>query len=107
MLPLTNPLPLVLAIATTFGVLMHDTQVDHATTVAIVNPVSATNYAASEVTSRLNEHVHVERMSVLNELGAHRSTNPRTQTRDDDHHYIQPKRLTSNGGDGVSLWPSV
>ena len=106
-LALLNPVPLAFAIATTFGVLMHDTRVDHATKIAISAPAPAAEYAGSE-TSKINDqqHVHVEKVSV-GSLNAARSANPRTQVRDDDYRYIQPKRLIGGADDKTTLWPSV
>ena len=107
-LALLNPVPLAFAIATTFGVLMHDTRVDHATKIAISAPAPAAEYAGSETSKTTNEqqHVHVEKVSV-GQLNAARTANPRTQVRDDDHRYIQPKRLIGGSDDKTSLWPSV
>ena len=101
MLPFTNTLPLLLAIATTFGVLMHDTQIDHATTVAIVNPASQANFASSEVLSRSNEHVHVEKVASSNQ------NTFQTQVRNDDRKYIQVKKSVYDGNDSYGLWPST
>jgi len=109
MTPLTNPLPFVFIFATVFGVLMHDTQADHATTVAIANPTVYTNFASSEVVSRTNEqHVHVEKVSVsgAGEAGTTR-INPHTQARDDDRRYVVAKKSVYAGGDSQGLWPSV
>jgi hypothetical protein len=97
--PLTNPLPIVFIIATAFGVLMHDTQVDRAAQLAIIAPSSFSDFAVADASSKATEHVHVERVSVLN---ASRSSNPNNQPRDDHRRYIQPKKtVTSSGSNGV------
>ncbi|MDB5159854.1 MAG: hypothetical protein JWO99_117 [Candidatus Saccharibacteria bacterium] len=101
MSPLTNPFAFVFAIATTFGVLMHDTQVDHAATVAIVNPASQASIASSEVLSRSNEHVHVEKVAGPNQNA------PQTQPRNDDRKYVQSKKSVYGGTDSHGLWPSA
>jgi hypothetical protein len=108
MTSLVNPIPLVLVIATTFGVLMHDTKVDKLATAAIANPSLHSAYGASEV-ARTNEHVHVEKVSVGGQAHANtaRFINPRTQVRDDDHRYVQAKKSPHNGGDSNGLWPSI
>ena len=107
MTPITQTFPIFFALATTFGVLMHDTQIDKATTVAIVNPIASTNYAAAEV-SKSNDHVHVEKVSVYHqEVGASKSNVPKIPPRDDNHRFMQSKKSISNGGDSPSLWPSV
>lgn len=105
--PLINPLPFVFIIATAFGVVMHDTKVDHATTVAVVNPAYFTNAALSDAVGKSDDHVHVERASVAGENRATHSENvAKTQPRNDHNKYTQVKRNANSGGDN-SLWPSV
>jgi hypothetical protein len=108
MTPLTNPLPFFFVVATVFGVLMHDTQADHAAAVAINNPTATTNFASSEVVSRTNDqHVHVEKVSVSGSGNAGTTrVNPHTQARDDDRRYVQAKKSIYSGGDSQGLWPS-
>jgi len=107
MLPLLNPLPLIFTIATTFGVLVHDTQIDRAALVAAV-PVSFATFAAVDVLTKSGEsHVHVERTHGPNTLASLRIAVPRVQPRDDDRRYIQTKKLYLGASDAVSLWPSV
>lgn len=101
---IVNPSLIVFIIATAFGVIMHDTQVDKAS-VAITTPSHFTNYAASEV-SKSTEHVHVERVSITNQGSSTRNT-PKTQPRDDDRKYIQSKKVALHSGNGAGLWPSV
>lgn len=108
-LALLNPAPLMFAIATTFGVLMHDTKIDHATKIAISAPAPFAEYSGSETnvkTTSEQPHVHVEKVSI-GQVNAQRSVNPRTQVRDDDHKYVQPKRLIGGGDDKTTLWPSI
>jgi len=107
-LALLNPMPLAFAIATTFGVLMHDTKIDHAAKIAISTPAPFAEYSGSETTAKSSDqsHVHVEKVSI-GQLNAARTANPRTQVRDDDHKYVQPKRLIGGADDKTTLWPSV
>jgi hypothetical protein len=102
--PLTNPLPLVFIVATAFGVLMHDTQVDRAAQLAIIAPSGFSDFAVADAASKTTEHVHVERVTVLN---ASRSNNPNTQPRDDHRRYIQPKKTVVASGSNSGLWPSI
>ena len=101
MSPITNPLAFMFAIATTFGVLMHDTQVDHAATVAIVNPLSHSSFSSSELLSRSNEHIHTEKVAGPNQNA------PQTQPRNDDRKYVQVKKSVYGGTDSQGLWPSI
>jgi len=102
--PLTNPLPFVFIAATAFGVLMHDSQVDHAAQLAIIAPSNFSDFGVADAASKQSEHVHVERITVLN---ASRSSNPNTQPRDDHRRYIQPKKSITTSGSNTGLWPSV
>jgi len=106
--PIVNPLPFVFIVATAFGVLMHDTQVDHATSVAIVSPVGFSDYAAADASSKSNEHVHVERVSVSSQASAtHHENVPKTGPRDDHNRYVQTKKHVTTGGGNDDLWPSA
>lgn len=105
--PLVNPFPLAFVAATTLGVLMHDTQVDRASAVAL-NPVYYSNVAAADAVSKSGDHVHVERMSMSHRgHSIAKDTLPKLQPRDDDRRYVQAKKLALSGGEGVSLWPST
>lgn len=107
MLPLINPLPFIFIVATTFGVVMHDTQVDHAASVAIMAPASFTNIAFADAVSKSNEHIHVERASVGAQGSATHAENvPTTQVRNDHNKYVQVKKYAQTGGSN-GLWPSV
>jgi len=102
---LLKPLSFMLVIATTFGVVMHDTQVDKATNVAL-NPVYYASASAADATAKSGDHVHVERFSVSNQAHTLRSNLPKIQPRDDDRRYIQSKKIT-HSGNSASLWPST
>jgi hypothetical protein len=103
--PLINPLPFVFIFATAFGVVMHDTKVDHATSVAVVAPVDA---SLASAVSKTDDHTHVERASVSGqEASTHNENVPKTQARNDHNRYIQGKKGAINGGNENGLWPSV
>jgi len=103
--PLINPLPYLFIAATAFGVVMHDTQVDHATSVAIMTPSHSTNYAADSIKS--SDHTHVERVSMSSQGNStHHENVPKTQPRNDHNKYAQVKKTATSGGNG-GLWPSV
>lgn len=104
-----KPLPVIITLITTAGILMHDMHIDKATTIAVA-PVAlmATAGAMDKVISQ-NYHTHVERASLPKFNTSFRSSLPNVQPpRDDDRRYIQNKKLLfMGGGDAVSLWPSV
>lgn len=104
--PLLNPLPFVFIFATAFGVMMHDTKVDKAASVAIVTPITATSNYAVEDVSKSSDHIHVERVSVTGGSATHHENVPKTQPRNDHNKYLQVKKLATSGG-GNGLWPSV
>lgn len=105
--PIVNPLPFVFIVATAFGVLMHDTQVDQATSLAVVAPANFSDFAVADAASKSNEHVHVERVSISSQGSSAHVNTPKTQPRDDDHRYIQVKKHGIAGGDSTGLWPST
>jgi len=105
---LFKPLAFILTIATAFGVLFHDTQIDRATTVAIALPAALATYAAVDSGIKSSDsHVHVERFSVTKHLSSLRSPLPRLQPRDDDRRHLSSKRVSAVGTDSISIWPSV
>lgn len=104
--PLINPLPFIFTIATTFGVLVHDMQIDRAALAAVV-PISFASFAAVDALSKSGQHVHVERTHGPNSMASLRVAVPRVQPRDDDRRYIQTKKLYLGASDTVTLWPSV
>lgn len=110
MLPLLiNPLPLIFTITATFGVLVHDTQIDRATTVALTVPTAFASFVAIDSALKSGEqHVHVERVSMPQHLAALRSNLPRTISRDDDERrHINEKSIQYRSGGGSYLWPSI
>jgi predicted transporter len=108
LLSIIKPLPLIFTAVATFGVLVHDTQIDRATTVAIALPTAfATFVAIDSVIKSSEQHVHVERVSMPSNLASLRATLPRIQPRDDDRRYIQTKKLNFGMTDSTQLWPST
>jgi hypothetical protein len=105
---LLNPLPILLTITTSFGVLVHDTQIDKATTTALALPATIAAFGAADIALKLNDpHVHTERFSVAHNLESLRSTQPRIQPRDDSKKYISIKKYVSDGMGSQYHWPSV
>lgn len=99
-----NPIIIGITISTTFGVLVHDTQLDKAATLAIV-PAALATYAAVEIKTD-GGHPHVERVSGP-KVNALRATVPRIQPRDDNRNYLLHRAGFAGGHDTTRLWPSV
>ena len=108
MYQIINPLAFLFTVTTTFGVLLHDTQLDRAAITYVV-PVAFATYAAVDTAIKSSEsHVHVERVhgpkGFASTIRAHI---PRVQPRDDDRRYIQSKKLYFGTDGSGYLWPSV
>lgn len=108
MLPLLiNPLPIFLTLMTSFGVLFHDTQVDHATSKALAVPATVLNVNSSELLRPNDPHVHTEQINA-NNIQLSGTDQPRTQTRrDKDKEYISVKKYVSDGMGSEYSWPSI
>jgi hypothetical protein len=103
-----KPLSLLFTVVATFGVLVHDTQVDRATTVALALPTAFATFAAIDTMAKsTDQHVHVERASAPKQLGSLQLSIPRIQPRDDERRYIQSKKIAFGSMDSGIIWPSV
>lgn len=95
MLKLTvKPLIILFTIATSIGVLVHDTHIDKASTVALTLPVIAVGYGiANAVDFKTNDpHTHTE--TVTENLKRLVTAQPRLQTRfTDEKSYLSNKKL--------------
>ena len=102
-----HPLAIAFTLATTAGVVMHDTQLDRATTVALALPAAAAiTYAGVDNAIKSGDaHVHVERAEAPKQNI--RAATPRLQPRDDDRRYLLNKKVYFGGADTSGLWPSV
>lgn len=99
---LINPLPLLLTLSTSFGVLLHDTQIDRATTTALTLPAIVASYGAADIALKLNDpHTHAERVHI-------NASEPRVRARsNDDKKYIFSKKLRVNSYGSDYSWPSI
>lgn len=103
-----NSLLIGFTLATTAGVVLHDTQIDRAATAAVALPAVMATAAATDFGIKTNDaHTHVERASAPKHLVGLRSTLPRLQARDDDRRYQLQKKVYFGGSETPSLWPSV
>ena len=110
MLPIVNPLPILLTFTTLFGVLVHDVHIDKAAALAL--PVVMASYAAAEAFDKVpvtQAHIHVERPEIPRSFNTFRSSLPKSQpTRDDDRKYVQNKKAHLGfGSDQGYVWPSA
>lgn len=103
---ITNTLSISLIVAIVTGVLAHDTQVDKATVVAFAAPAALAAFALADISTKSNEHIHVEKVSSSSNLGYARFV-PKIPPREDTRRYIQEKKLAFIDGDTKTLWPSV
>src|SRR3546814_8642700 len=94
-----NSLPILLTLVTGFGVMIHDTQLDHATVTALTATSAAAAHSGATSLSgapdmRLSDqHVHTETIH-LNQTHRATNTDPRLQTRDTDiKKYLSTKKL--------------
>ena len=96
-----NPTLIAFTLFTTTGVLVHDTQVDRAASLALALPSALALYGATDKFAD-SAHTHVERVH-----GPNKHVTPRLQPRDDDVRYFTNKRVAFGGNDATSLWPST
>lgn len=101
-----NLLPIVFIAAVVTGVLVHDMRIDKATSVALALPAVLATYGAAHFVGG-GEHIHVERVAFSNQSNVFHSSLPKVTPRDNDRHYVQPKKFVTSGGNNTSLWPSV
>lgn len=102
-----NSLIVSFTLATSFGVLVHDTKLDRAATLALTVPSMVALAAIDGSTKFSDAHVHVERASAPKNASELRSNTPRLNPRDDEHPMAQMKKLTFGDNDSTSLWPSI
>lgn len=97
---LINPLPLILTLTTSFGVLLHDTQIDRATITALTIPAIIASYGSADTALKASEgHTRTERVSVA-------SGEPRVQPRgNDDKKYVIGKKFRASLHGSDYAWP--
>lgn len=86
---------LTFALTTLFGVLVHDTKLDKATTIALTVPFALMSYELGAQASKLSSegHTHVERVSLSNAVRDLQNATPRIQPRDDNKKSSLPKNV--------------
>jgi hypothetical protein len=106
---LINPLPLLLTLTTSFGVLFHDSQLDRASSIALSLPVAFAAVGSADLSFKLNDpHLHAERISIAQRFEQLRSSQPRIQTRNsEDKKYISTKKFSSDTDGSEYRWPST
>ncbi len=93
-----NQLTIVVTIATLFGVVVHDTKVDHLTAHMLAIPAVLATYEGTAGALKLSDssaHVHVERISVPSVITNLTGKMPSLATRMiEDKRYRTPKNVT-------------
>lgn len=86
---------LTFALTTLFGVLVHDTKLDKATTIALTVPFALMSYELGAQIPKLSSegHTHVERVSLGNAVRDLHSGTPRIQPRNDSKKFTLPKNV--------------
>ena len=96
----------MLSLATMFGLLLHDTQIDRAATIVPARIASVSTFESEIKTNDL--HIHAERVSVSENLGRLGNSEPRVQPRNEnDKKYVTQKKFTANSYGSEYSWPSV
>jgi len=105
---LINPFPVLLTFSAMFGVLVHDSRIDHAISVVAV-PSMISGYNENESSLKLSDlHIHAERVSFSRSVGSVNSAEPTMRPRDeDDNKYVVQKKPSANTYGSVYSWPSV
>lgn len=106
---LINPIPLIITLSTAFGVLIHDTQIDKATSTALTMPALIAAYGAADIALKLNDpHVHNERASLSEGVRDLKASQPRVQPRNgDDKKYVTQKKSAVTTFGSEYSWPSI
>lgn len=106
---LINPLPILLTLTTSFGVLFHDSQLDRASSIALSLPVAFAAVGSADLSFKSSDpHLHAERVSIAQKFEQLRSVQPRIQTRNgEDKKYISSKKFNSDTNGSEYHWPSV
>lgn len=110
MIPLIiNPLTLLLTLTTSFGVLVHDTQIDRATTTALALPAAFATIGAADAAIKFGDaHTHVERVNLAKTLQELRSGQPRIQARNDDEKkFVYNKKFAFDSAGSQYNWPMI
>jgi len=100
-----NIIPLIFTLFTGFGVVVHDTKLDHAATTAL-SSLSAGNHSTGAVNGlltshapdlRSSDHTHTETINIAKALKVATNLEPHMQTRmNEEKKHISPKKLPFN-----------
>lgn len=95
-LALFNPISILISLATMFGVVIHDTQVDKLTVATIGVPaIIATYEGFNKAIEKSDAHTHTERISLSQVVRNMNAQGDRTQARlFEDKKYVSQKNVT-------------
>lgn len=100
--------PVFLTFAIVAGVLLHDTQLDQATKVALTVPIMLVSYGGAEIALKMSDpHVHNDRAGSGRALRVVHNIQPRVQTRGDDKKYVVQAKSNVNSYGNDYYWPSI
>ena len=99
-----NPIPLILTISTTFGVLVHDAHLSQLAGIASIPVVAAAYVATADFVQKSDPHTHIERASLRRTTLGEPSIQPRIGN---DKKYISLKKYSSNSFGSDYCWPSA
>jgi len=110
MLPtIINPLPVLISLTAVLGVFVHDTQLDNMAMTAISMPAIISNNNTGNLNPMpVDQHIHLETKSFLENTYNLRSQQPATQPRNkDEKKYVAQRRLMGNTFGNEYSWPSI
>lgn len=99
---------MLLTFSAMFGVLIHDSRIDHAASVIAV-PAMVSSHNDIESSLKLGDlHTHAERVSFSRSINSVNTAEPTMRPRDeDDNKYVIQKKPSANTYGSVYSWPSV
>ena len=100
-----NPLPVMISFSAMFGVVIHDTQIYKATSLAALPISSISTQAPNLEILKTSDHIHVASASFANPNSVQEvSIQPRNEN---DKKYVFNRRTLGNNFDSDYVWPSV
>jgi hypothetical protein len=98
-------LPIILGLFTSFGVLLHDTQLDSAAVTALKLRDTSSEMSKLEPATSRTPHTHVEHAKIKHMHGKQPSMQPRNEQ--EKKYVSQRKSPFANGFGHDYMWPSV
>ncbi len=93
---LISTLSLIVSLFTVSGIMLHDTRVDKATSIAVATPVSVGQFDANTNKSihfGSDAHTHVERSSFSQAMRAYQTATPGVQPRTEERKHLMQRHV--------------